>query len=98
MYNNIGEVTEAQVTAQVVRLSSSKAGRRILDEVGMAPRLMEERRTTLSRETRATYMVGPFPRNVHPRYNEGRRKARARALLRRVWDDMDSVVFFDAAQ
>uniref|UniRef100_L7LY09 Putative tick transposon n=1 Tax=Rhipicephalus pulchellus TaxID=72859 RepID=L7LY09_RHIPC len=98
MHNNIDEIIEAQVTAQVVRLSSSKAGRRILDEVGMAPRIMEERRATLSRETRATYMVGPFPRNVHPQYNEGRRKARARAILKRVRDDMDSVVFVDAAQ
>lgn len=98
MHNNIDEIIEAQVTAQVVRLSSTKAGRRILDEVGMASRIMEERRTTLSRETRATYMVGPFPRNVHPQYNEGRRKARARAILRRVKDDMDSAVFVDAAQ
>lgn len=59
MHNNIDEIIEAQVTAQVVRLSSTKAGRRILDEVGMAPRIMEERRITLTRETRETSWWGP---------------------------------------
>ncbi|KAH6933163.1 hypothetical protein HPB50_012563 [Hyalomma asiaticum] len=92
------EIKDAPVAAQVVGLSSTEAGRRILDEVGMVPRIMEERRIPLTRETRATYMVGPFPRNVNPQHNEGRRKARARTILQRVRDDIDSVVFVDTAQ
>lgn len=64
----------------------------------MSPRLKEERRTTVSRETRAAYVVGPFSRNVHLQQNEGRRKARARAILKRVRDDIDSAMFVDAAQ
>lgn len=98
MLNNIDKIIEAQVTAQVVRLSSTSAGRRILDELVISSRLTEERRTTLSRETRAAYMVGSFPKNVHPQHDEGRRKTRAQTILNRIRDDIDSAVFVDAVQ
>lgn len=41
MHNNKDQIIQAQVTAQVIRLLSTKAGRRILDEVCIAPRIME---------------------------------------------------------
>lgn len=86
------------MTAQVVRLSSRNAGRRILDEVGLAPRIREEQRTTLSWETRATYVVGLFPRNVDLQDNEGRRKTHTQAFLKKVQNGMNSVVFVHEAQ
>lgn len=98
MHNDIDEVIEAQVTAQVVRLSSTRAGKRILDEAGMAPRMLAEREITLSREVRETFVVSPFPRNMHPQYNVGRRKARARAILQNAAENRESTVFVDAAQ
>lgn len=98
MHNDIDEVIEAQVTAQVVRLSSTRAGKRILDEAGMAPRMLAEREITLSREVRETFVVSPFPRNMHPQYNVGRRKARAQAILQNAAVNRESTVFVDAAQ
>lgn len=98
MHNGIDEVIEAQTTAQVIRLSSSKAGRRLLSEAGMSPHPCLERAVTLPRVVRATYMVTPFPRNVHPQHNEGRRLARARAILNRTAANRNSTAFVDAAQ
>ncbi|KAH6933608.1 hypothetical protein HPB50_016796 [Hyalomma asiaticum] len=87
MHINIDEIIQAQVT-----------DRQILDEVGVAPRITEERRIPMTRETRATCMVGPFQRNAHPQNNDGRRKARGRALLEGVRDDINTAVFVSAAQ
>ena len=98
MHNDIDEVIEAQTTAQVVRLSSSKAGRRLLNEAGMSSHPYLERAVTLPRDVRDTYVVTPFPRNVHPQHNKGRRLARARAILDRTAANPGSTVFVDAAQ
>lgn len=43
-------------------------------------------------------MVRPFPRNVHPVFNQGRRLARAKALLAEAATDSTEAAFVDAAQ
>ncbi|KAH7957012.1 hypothetical protein HPB52_014327 [Rhipicephalus sanguineus] len=43
-------------------------------------------------------LVPPLPRNMHPDYNQGRRKARAAALLKTAAAMPDSVAFVDAAK
>ncbi|KAH6942540.1 hypothetical protein HPB50_007597 [Hyalomma asiaticum] len=60
--------------------------------------LVEKRRPQLSDAQRASIRVSPFPRNVHPHYNVGRRRARAVALLRHVRNEPHSVCFVDAAR
>ncbi|KAG0431042.1 hypothetical protein HPB47_022161 [Ixodes persulcatus] len=75
--NRRGEIIEAQETAQVARLSSSPAGREILDVLGLNPMLVAEQRHQLSDAQRARIQTSPFPRNVHPQHNVGRRRARA---------------------
>ncbi|KAH6942791.1 hypothetical protein HPB50_010652 [Hyalomma asiaticum] len=42
-----------------------------------------------------TYVVGPFPRNVHPQHNAGPRAARARAISKKM---VGLETFVDAAQ
>lgn len=98
MHNTFSEVTEAQKTAQIVRLSTSKAGRRLLDSVNLAPTLINDHEESLSETIRESFAVSPFPRNVHPHYNIGRRKARARAILKTVADSPSLAAFVDAAQ
>ncbi|KAM7314560.1 hypothetical protein ISCGN_004344 [Ixodes scapularis] len=82
----------------VARLSSSPAGRKILAILGLNPTLVAERRHQLSDAQRASIQTPPFPRNVHPQHNVGRRRARAVALLRQVRDEPRSACFVDAAQ
>lgn len=98
MHNSLSEVIEAQKTAQVVRLSSSRAGRRILESIGCGLKESNERTVALSPSIRSTFTVHPLPRNVHPQYNVGRRLARARSLLTSVAQSPELATFVDAAQ
>ncbi|XP_049514049.1 uncharacterized protein LOC125941139 [Dermacentor silvarum] len=65
----IPKVVEAQQIAQVVRLSSSPAGRRILEALGCNLTVVRKRRSALDTETREAIRVSPFPRNVYPQHN-----------------------------
>lgn len=98
VHNTLDEVVEAQQTAQVARLSSSPAGRRVLEALGCNPTAIRERRCALDAQTREAITILPFPRNVHPQHNVGRRRARAAALLKSVAGDPHSAAFVDAAQ
>ena len=98
VHNTLEEIIEAQETAQLVRLSSTPAGRQILSVLGLSPALVEERRLQLPDEQRTAIHVSPFPRNVHPQHNVGRRRARAITLLKSIRNDSSSVCFVDAAQ
>ncbi|KAG0445676.1 hypothetical protein HPB47_019383 [Ixodes persulcatus] len=97
VHNTLEEIIEAQESAQVTRLSSSPAGRKILAVLGLNPTLVAERRHQLSDDQRASIQASPFPRNVHPQHNVVRRRARAVALLRHVRDEPRSACFVDAA-
>ncbi|KAM7293803.1 hypothetical protein ISCGN_023386 [Ixodes scapularis] len=83
-HNTLEEIIEAQETAQIARLSFSPAGRKILAILGLNPTLVAERRHQLSDAQRASIQTSPFPRNLHPQHNVGRRRARAVALLRQL--------------
>lgn len=69
-----------------------------MEALGCNPTAVRERRCALDADTREAITVSPFPRNVHPQHNVGRRRARAAALLRSVAGDPRSVAFVDAAQ
>lgn len=82
-----------------MRLSTTRAGRRILEEAGInAEAECNARKVALSASVRGTFKVEPLPRNVHPQFNEGRRKARARALLKSTANCPGLAAFVDAAQ
>ncbi|KAG0444972.1 hypothetical protein HPB47_008545 [Ixodes persulcatus] len=98
VHNTLEEIIEAQETAQVARLSSSPAGRKILAVLGLNPTLVAERRHQFSDAQRASIQTSPFPCNVHPQHNVGRRRARAVAVLRHVRNEPRSACFVDAAQ
>lgn len=98
VHNTFGEIVEAQQVAQVVRLASTEAGRQLLAYIGIRSSITRQRECTLPVKIREMYSVSQIPRNMHPQYNYGRRKARARALLSRAANIEDNVAFVDAAQ
>lgn len=95
VHNTTLELIEAQRSAQVVRLSGSRAGRRLLEAAGLRPSFSLREMVQLDVNVRGTYVVDPFPRNVHPQHNKGRRVARAKAFLKNT-SGIES--FVDAAQ
>ncbi|KAH6945217.1 hypothetical protein HPB50_007567 [Hyalomma asiaticum] len=95
----VDELIEAHFAAQVARLSSTKAGLKILDEAGIAaPRVEVSDGVQLTRDEREDIQVDPIPRNIHPVHHAGRREARARAILRSVGSDAKAALFVDAAE
>lgn len=66
VHNTTSELIEAQRSAQIIRLSNSKAGRRLLDAAGLRPSFNQGNITQLDIQTRNSFIVDPFPRNVHP--------------------------------
>ncbi|XP_065286682.1 monocarboxylate transporter 12-like [Dermacentor albipictus] len=64
VHNTLSEVVEAQKTAQIVHLSTTKAGRRILEMAGLAAMAEESCAVSLCQSERETFRVSPFPRNI----------------------------------
>lgn len=99
LHNTLDEIAEAQRTAQRERLLGTPAGRYILKSIGesVAESHGGTRLHELNVNIRANIIVHPFPRNVHPVHNVGRRMARARALLQEAEDQKEESAFVDAA-
>lgn len=81
VHNTLEEIAEAQRNAQLERLSTTKAGRKILDNLGVGYQGRERTQLPIPDEIRNNIRVDSIPRNMHPEYNKGRRAARARALI-----------------
>ncbi|KAH7938803.1 hypothetical protein HPB52_000438 [Rhipicephalus sanguineus] len=71
------------------------AGTRILLEAGLQPLFMPPEKDKISSAVRGAICVDPVPRNIHPVHNEGRRKARAEAILGKI-DSSSTALFVDA--
>ncbi|KAG0443399.1 hypothetical protein HPB47_014963 [Ixodes persulcatus] len=97
IHNTLNEIAEAQRTSQLERLSSTNAGRRILENLGIGYHTQQGHKVTIPIAIRQTIRVDPIPRNVHPEYNRGRREARAKALLNAHSNNVGTR-FVDAAE
>uniref|UniRef100_L7LSY9 Putative tick transposon n=1 Tax=Rhipicephalus pulchellus TaxID=72859 RepID=L7LSY9_RHIPC len=98
LHNTATELFEAQRTAQICRLSLTKAGTRILLEAGLQPLFMPPEKDKISSGIRGAICVDPIPRNIHPVHNEGRRRARAEAILGKIERSSSTTFFVDAAK
>lgn len=98
LHNTATELFEAQRHAQISRLSLSKAGNEILFEAGLQPFFMPPEKSQLCTQAMKAITVDPIPRNIHPTHNEGRRKARAKAILAKIMCNDTQVLFVDAAK
>ncbi|KAH6935807.1 hypothetical protein HPB50_010294 [Hyalomma asiaticum] len=98
LHNTATELFEAQRNAQISRLSLSRAGTVILLEAGIQPLFMPPEKSQLFTNAKKAITVDPIPRNIHPTHNEGRRKARAKAILDKIKHNETKVLFVDAAR
>ncbi|XP_077529144.1 uncharacterized protein LOC144141464 [Haemaphysalis longicornis] len=98
LHNTAEEIAEAQERAQLARLNTTAAGKRILEELGYPSAGSSRSSTPIPRCIREKFIVAPVPRNVHPVNNEGRRKARAAAILKQIKQKNIIASFVDAAE
>ncbi|XP_037580255.1 uncharacterized protein LOC119463486 [Dermacentor silvarum] len=105
-HNTLSEISEAQRASQLSRLSSTAAGRRLLDRVGLLPPGERpgagpdgepEEQVPLSDEAARKIIVYPLPKNTNPERDAGRRAARAAALARQDQRN-EGAVYVDAAR
>ncbi|KAH6936380.1 hypothetical protein HPB50_016440 [Hyalomma asiaticum] len=97
VHNSAAEIAEAKQRSQLARLSTTTTGRHILDEIGLNPMQVETNSAHIPKHVQENVTVAPIPRNTHPVHNEGRRRARATALLKQLGKGGTSASFVDAA-
>lgn len=97
IHNTFEEIVEAQEFAQFVRLSGTPAGRAILGMLGRNPTVVGPDAVKLPNDVRSKIQIARMPRNMHPTYNEARRRARGKSLLASARLDKDRACFVDAA-
>ncbi|KAH6943836.1 hypothetical protein HPB50_000130 [Hyalomma asiaticum] len=79
-------------------INLAAAGTAILLEAGIQPLFMPPEKSQLFTNAKKAITVDPIPRNIHPTHNEGRRKARAKAILDKIKHNETKVLFVDAAR
>lgn len=98
MHNTLDEIIEAQSTAQLARLSSTKAGREILNTLNLNHMFTPTPCAQLPSHISSKLRVAPMPRNMHPQHNIDRCTARAKAIVKQVYEGAQPSSFVDAAQ
>lgn len=83
MYNTAEELIEAHSINQLSRLSTTPAGRSILDSLGLHAPTVTDQRVHIPPHLHNLLFVRPIPRNMHPDHNAKRREHRARILARK---------------
>ncbi|KAH8030991.1 hypothetical protein HPB51_012459 [Rhipicephalus microplus] len=97
VHNTLEEIIEVQEHSQLLRLSGTKSGRKILDDFGLnfihqCPDSMR-----IPRDIRSQLHIIPISCNMHPAHNVSRRRAKSRALLEHVRSNPTDARFVDAA-
>ncbi|KAH7954412.1 hypothetical protein HPB49_018265 [Dermacentor silvarum] len=95
--NTLDEMCEAKLTAQYVRLTGSKTGRSILRKLGYRNPQSREGITAIPKEIANRLRIPPIPRNMHPIYNDERRRSRVQRLQSSLLQKQ-GVVYTDAAE
>ncbi|KAG0411546.1 hypothetical protein HPB47_011325 [Ixodes persulcatus] len=98
VHNTLEEIAEAQRTAHLERLSSTRTGRKILQDLGVNPSGVASGDTVpIPSQMMTRLQVYPIPRNMNPIHDTGRRAARARAIVNSYAQD-ERAVYVDAAE
>ncbi|KAH7982058.1 hypothetical protein HPB52_002781 [Rhipicephalus sanguineus] len=79
-------------------VSLSRAVNEILLEAGIQPSSCRRQNSQLFKNATKAITVDPITRNIHPTPNEGRRKARAKAILAKIMRNETQVLFVNAAR
>lgn len=94
--NTLEELTEAHLSSQYHRLTTTEAGRDILRQLRYAPPFNENKRHQIPPNIHDQYNIPPLPRNIHPEFHIERRKLRAKKL-ERSYGQAEGVYYVDAA-
>ncbi|KAG0414837.1 hypothetical protein HPB47_008004 [Ixodes persulcatus] len=98
VHNTLEEIAEAQRSAHLERLSGTRTGRKILQDLGINPNGSGSAATEpVPSNLMSGIRVCPIPRNMNPTHNAERRAARAGALVDRHAED-EGAVYVDAAE
>ncbi|KAL1469035.1 hypothetical protein MTO96_041076 [Rhipicephalus appendiculatus] len=87
IYNTLEEIAEAQERSQIIRLSSTVAGRYILKKLGYTEQSYHGDSVEIPPSVRVRMTATQVPRNVHPAHIYPRRRARATTILRNYQHD-----------
>lgn len=97
VHNTLEEIIEAQRIAQLERLSSTWAGREIMEKLKINYHGMRGPKEMLHPDVRAKIVTATLPKNMHPIYNVERRKCRTKAILK-THGTSENALFVDAAR
>ncbi|KAG0434355.1 hypothetical protein HPB47_019163 [Ixodes persulcatus] len=97
MHNTVEEIIEAQKTSQQQRLEQTRSGRTLLERLKIPTRGEQAKEEAIRPEDMQRLNGRPIPRHMHPRHDEGRRKARPQALYR-LYESDTGAVNVDAAR
>ncbi|KAG0425096.1 hypothetical protein HPB47_027726 [Ixodes persulcatus] len=84
LHNTLDELTEAHRRMQELRLARTNAGRAVLRRLGINAAPLNAGTRKIPSNVRKTITVKPLPKNMHPVHHEGRRRARAQALAKKL--------------
>lgn len=94
-HNTVGELAEAHLSNQRVRLSQTKAGRAVLAKIGWQEAYYQER-GPIPKNWMEKMNSKPLPKNMKPGRNEGRREARAKAINKSLGEG-EGILYTDAS-
>lgn len=98
VHNTLDELWEAHLVMQHARLSTTKAGRIILERIGIgAEAPTGDTKIQVRRELHKALYIKPLPKNMHPIHHTQRRQARARAL-HVEYGEYKAAVYTDVAE
>ncbi|XP_077551464.1 uncharacterized protein LOC144165222 [Haemaphysalis longicornis] len=96
MTNTYGELKEAHLHNQYLRLTKSHSGRSLLQRLHISYTYQAEERTTIPEDWRGALDIQPLPQNMARGTHEGRRTARVTALQGR-YGSRPGVFYTDAS-
>lgn len=96
MTNTYGELKEAHLNNQYLRLCTSQSGRDLLHRLHISYTYTVEERTTIPENWRGALINPPLPQNMTKGTHDGRRIARANALQQR-YGSRTGVFYTDAS-
>ena len=96
LHNTSEELIEAQRIAQYERLTQSKTGRSILEELGINYTNQFGFKKDIPYEIRKCLVILPIPKNMHPDHHQARRAERAKNIHNNLKDFPDTTYVDEA--
>lgn len=96
VHNTADELISAHLTSQVMRLATTKTGRKVLEDLNICFPQQVAGRQDIPREWRNKFLTLPLPKNMHPEHHQARRVARSK-MMNKCYSRTEGAFFVDAA-